>query len=101
MKKHIVKTAIVEIGWLKPNPENVYPLSDIPTLANLMDAERMQTPIEVLEDGTIVKGHRRHAAAKLLGWETVEVVIVRYDTHWEMLMAMFHSLAILGVLEQA
>ncbi len=35
-------------------------------------------PLEILPDGTILCGHRRRAAAMLLGWETIDVV-VRHD----------------------
>jgi len=92
MKKIIIKeTETVDIDWLKPNPYNEYPMSNIEELATLIDANGMETDIEVLEDGIIVKGHRRRLANIKLGRTKVDVIIVRYESTEDMLTAMFND----------
>lgn len=43
-----------------------------------LEQHGQRQPIEILPDGTIIKGHQRHLAAQQLGWTTIDV-IVRYD----------------------
>jgi hypothetical protein len=42
-------------------------------LAQSMRDHGLQTPLEILPDGTIVCGHQRARAANLLGWEEIDV----------------------------
>lgn len=50
---------------------------EVKKLAETMKAG-LDHPIEILPDGTIICGHRRTAAARLLGWKTIRAV-VRHD----------------------
>jgi ParB-like chromosome segregation protein Spo0J len=56
------------------------PLSDIElqALADDIEVNGLRHPVEILPDGTIVCGHQRVAAAKLLNWEEIDC-IVRQD----------------------
>lgn len=52
--------------------------SELQELAADMQTRGQQERVHCLPDGTIIRGHRRVAAARLLGWEMIDAV-VRYD----------------------
>lgn len=52
--------------------------ADIEELADDLSRRGQQEPIHICPDGTIIRGHRRVAAAKLLGWKSIKAV-VRHD----------------------
>jgi len=51
--------------------------AEIQALAESMEREGLNCPVEVTPDGKIVCGHGRVAAAKLLGWDKITVWIRR------------------------
>ncbi|MDP6556934.1 MAG: ParB/RepB/Spo0J family partition protein [Pirellulaceae bacterium] len=68
------------LDCLKPHPrqaEMFWDQSDdeIKLLAADMDANGLLQPVEITKDGTIICGHGRVRAAKLLGWETIHCII--------------------------
>ncbi len=65
------------IGWLKPNPRNVRTHSDeqVAQIAALVKRYGWTTRILADDDGQIIAGHGRLAAARLLGLATVPVRI--------------------------
>jgi ParB family chromosome partitioning protein len=71
------------ISKLHPHPRQHELFPDLPDLklrelAEDMRVNGLHNPVEILPDGTIICGHNRVRAAKLLGWETI-AVIVRAD----------------------
>ncbi|MDB5309431.1 MAG: ParB domain protein nuclease [Gemmataceae bacterium] len=65
---------------LKPHPRQAALFGDtteeeIRTLAEDLRRHGLQHPVEALPDGTLVCGHRRVAAAQLLGWDEIRVRI--------------------------
>jgi len=63
---------------LKPHPRQAYLFGtwtehEIKELATNMDRYGLLVPVEVLPDGTIIAGHKRVAAAILLGWAEITV----------------------------
>ena len=69
---------ILEIAWLKPSPENdsLYrPVNlespDMQALVQSIRQHGVKEPLVVTEDGWILSGHRRHAAAQAAGLKTV------------------------------
>jgi len=50
-------------------------IAELQELAADLDDRGQQEPVQCLPGGTIIGGHRRVAAAKLLGWEQIRVVI--------------------------
>lgn len=71
--------ARVAVADLHPDPDNLRAdVGDVSELAATMREVGLLQPIVARRSGprlVIVAGHRRHAAAQLLGWETVECVI--------------------------
>jgi ParB-like chromosome segregation protein Spo0J len=70
------KTVDRSISSLKPHPKQGEMFGDLNTielksLAEDMEANGLQNPIEILNDGTIICGHQRVEAAKILGWKTI------------------------------
>jgi ParB-like chromosome segregation protein Spo0J len=67
---------------LKPHPANAVfgdlPDGELKELADDLARRGQQHAIDILPDGTVVAGHQRWLAAKLLGWETMRCR-VRYD----------------------
>ncbi len=68
----------MKVADLKPHPRQAANFPDLPDaqlrdLADDMERNGQKVPLEVLPDGTIVGGHQRWRAAKLLGWEEVNV----------------------------
>lgn len=76
---------------LRPNLDNprgpVAPES-VRELADSLDESGMLCPILVRPNGQIVAGHRRHAAATLLGWEFVPVTVTMELDEQAFLVAM-------------
>lgn len=70
------------IDKLKPHPKQSACFPDPPESEIKELAEQIRNgldhPIEILPDGTIICGHRRTLAARLLGWEEIDV-LVRHD----------------------
>jgi ParB family chromosome partitioning protein len=69
-----------KIGRLKDHPSQRTVFGDLADaeLAALVDDMRkhgLRHPVEILSDGTVITGHQRVRAAKLLGWKEIEVVI--------------------------
>jgi ParB family chromosome partitioning protein len=65
---------------LKPHPLQAGLFADLPDveierLAEDLRRHGQQCPIEVLRDGTIVCGHQRVRAARMLGWEEIDAVV--------------------------
>lgn len=70
----------VDVADLHPSPANPRErMTDIEGLAASIREAGLIQPIvaQRLDDGTlqIVAGHRRHAAVKMLGWQTVPVIV--------------------------
>lgn len=77
MKKSIVKWKVAK---LKPHPRQAANFpdlseSELQLLADDIDRNGLQTPLEVLSNGTVVCGHQRLRAVKLLGWKEVDVFV--------------------------
>lgn len=82
MKKRSNHKRVCEwaLAKLQEHPRQRELFADLPDpelkqLAADMQKQGLQHPIEVLPDGTIVAGHQRVRAAKLLGWEKIDVVV--------------------------
>jgi ParB-like chromosome segregation protein Spo0J len=65
---------------LKPNPRQQELFSDLPAeafkdLVENIRTKGLQSPVEILSDGTILCGHQRVRAAKELGWKEIGVWI--------------------------
>jgi ParB family chromosome partitioning protein len=72
-----------KLSCLKPHPLQAALFGDISeaelaALAADMEKRGQRQSVEVLPDGTVIAGHQRLRAAKLLGWKEVEVK-VRHD----------------------
>lgn len=83
----------VPVADLHPDPDN--PRDDVDTdvddLAESIKATGLLQPIVARQRAghlIIVAGHRRHAAVRLLGWDTVDVVVTRDMRPDEVLAAM-------------
>src|SRR5262245_14825067 len=50
---------------------------ELRALAEDMREHGQRTPVEVLPDGTVLTGHQRIRAARLLGWTEITVVVRR------------------------
>jgi ParB-like chromosome segregation protein Spo0J len=71
------------VDRLRPHPKQGQyfpdaPVHELEELAADMKANGQLQAVEILADGVIVCGHRRVAAARLLGWAAVDVW-VRHD----------------------
>jgi ParB-like chromosome segregation protein Spo0J len=69
-KKTIIK---YEVAKLQPNPRQAAlfgepPAHQIEDLAREMQRDGQLVPVEILPGGVLITGHKRTAAAKLLGW---------------------------------
>ena len=51
------------------------PKEELAALAADMEKNGLRDPIEILPDGTIITGHHRVDAAKLLGWAEIDVIV--------------------------
>jgi ParB-like chromosome segregation protein Spo0J len=73
MDKQIIKWKIRD---LKTHPRQAAMFDDLPNLqlrdlAQDIHVRGLEKPIEILPDGTIVCGHQRTRAVKLLGWDEI------------------------------
>src|SRR5215510_5112745 len=77
--REVVKFPIEDLKNHPRQAEFFRGLSDA-ELRNLAEDMKpgLRVPIEILPDGTIIMGHQRVRAARLLGWERIDAVI-RYD----------------------
>jgi ParB-like chromosome segregation protein Spo0J len=67
-----------ELGRFQENPlqRQVFaepPQHEVGELAADMQANGQTTPVEALPDGALIAGHKRLAAARLLGWKELDV----------------------------
>jgi ParB family chromosome partitioning protein len=72
-----------KLARLKGHPQQAAMFGDVSdeelqALAEDMRAHGQRDPVEVLPDGTVLTGHQRIRAARLLGWAVITVV-VRHD----------------------
>jgi ParB-like chromosome segregation protein Spo0J len=68
----------IAISQIKPNSRNArtHSAKQIRQIVDSIDAFGFTSPLLVSEDGELIAGHGRYAAAKQLGLETVPVVVV-------------------------
>jgi hypothetical protein len=68
----------VAIGQIKPNSKNArtHSTKQIRQIADSIVAFGFTNPLLVTEDGELIAGHGRYQAAKLLGLETVPVIVL-------------------------
>jgi len=71
----------VPVSFLKDHPRQrevfgVPSPEEIERLAASINRRGLDYPLEILPDGTIIKGHRRRLAAQSLGWKDVPVKIL-------------------------
>jgi ParB/RepB/Spo0J family partition protein len=69
-----------KISKLKDHPRQAEMFGDIDAeelaaLAQNMDKRGLRDPVEITPDGTVIAGHQRVRAAKLLGWKEIDVVV--------------------------
>ena len=66
-----------EVARLMPHPRQgvfrTHTTHEIRDIADSLERDGLICPVEILPDGTIICGHGRVAAAKLLGWATIHV----------------------------
>ena len=69
-----------KIGSLRPHPKQaIFPDLSPDELRRLAEHEAgLDEPVEILPNGTIISGHQRVEAAKLLGWKEIRCW-VRHD----------------------
>lgn len=93
IKVHCKHDKMVEVGKLKPNPENpnTHPEKQIDLLAEMIKAHGWRTPVTVSNrSGFIVRGHGRYYAALALAEKKVPVDYQDYDSdeqEWADLLA--------------
>ncbi len=76
-KTHVQKWKLDD---LRPHPRQAELFPDLPHLESIAlaaDIKRngLQHPIEITSDGTIIAGHQRVHAARMLGWTEIEVIV--------------------------
>ncbi len=69
----IVDARVSELAPSADNPRIT--LRNIPALAESIAANGLRKPLAVMLDGTIVDGHRRLAAMRLLGWHLTDKMV--------------------------
>ena len=72
----------VALDWVKDHPrqsEFFAETSDVELqeLADDLERRGQQEPIHCCPDGTIIRGHRRVKAARLLGWSQIDAIVRR------------------------
>lgn len=75
----LVKKQISEIKLAEFNPDSRTAAKSIKPLVKSIEKYGLIYPIAIYPDGSLFDGHRRLAACKQLGWETIPVIIVRTD----------------------
>ena len=63
---------------------NDYSDDDIANLAEHMEQAGQITPIVISKSGSVISGARRVAAAKLLGWNSIDAVVKDIPSHQEL-----------------
>lgn len=61
------------------NPPNRILPKNLRKLVDSMDLIGLLQPVVIAEDFTIIEGHRRVAAAKVLEWDDIECVVIKED----------------------
>ena len=79
-----MEQSVVRIDSLHPHPRQSEFFMDLSTvelaeLAEEIASAGLLTPITVTSDGTIICGHQRVAAARLLGWEDIDAYVLDDD----------------------
>jgi ParB-like chromosome segregation protein Spo0J len=76
-KEGSMRVQEIAIAQIKPNPRNArtHSAKQIRQIADSIVAFGFRNPLLVNERGELIAGHGRHQAAKLLGLETVPVLI--------------------------
>ncbi|QJW93127.1 ParB/RepB/Spo0J family partition protein [Frigoriglobus tundricola] len=74
-------TAKWKLAKLKDHPRQAEMFGDVgdeelEALAENMKKRGLRDPIEIMPDGTVIAGHQRVRAAKLLGWAEIDVVVL-------------------------
>jgi ParB/RepB/Spo0J family partition protein len=74
------KTEKRKLSGLKPHSRQAELFGDLPDhelqrLTESLADHGLDHPVEILPDGTIVKGHQRLRAAEILGWKTIDVIV--------------------------
>lgn len=77
VENKVQKWPIDQLKRSERQDANFHDLSalDLSLLADDMKANGQTTPIEILPDGTVIDGHQRLRAAKLLHWPEVRVLV--------------------------
>ena len=72
----------MKVSFINPNPTNdeIYDQTDLSSLVKSISDNGLLEPLVVKSDGTLLSGHRRLAAVKILGWDEVDVRIVDVET---------------------
>src|SRR2546426_444550 len=85
MRKFTPAIEHVSVRSLKPYPRNArrHNKAQIKQIAASIERFGFNSPVLIADDGVIVAGHGRVAAAKLLGIETVPVVLLSHLTEAE------------------
>jgi len=69
----------ITIANLRPHPRQAEffdsPPHEVQELADDLERNGLRVPIDILPDGTILAGHRRVAAATLLGWPEIDAKV--------------------------
>ena len=75
----IVYVSISELTSLKFNPETRVGIRQLKKLKNDIDKHELHDPIKINQHFEIIDGHRRVAACKALGFETMPVLVRNID----------------------
>ena len=75
---HIRPVSAVAVAHIKPHPHNprTHSRKQIRQIADSIQAVGFASPVLIDEDGTLLAGHGRLEAAKLLAFKTVPAIVV-------------------------
>jgi ParB-like chromosome segregation protein Spo0J len=81
MSKSAPKVVLKRLDWLKPHPKNAktHPAEQVAELVASIGKFGWTQPILAREDGTIIAGHGRLAAARQLAMKQVPVITIGGD----------------------
>lgn len=81
------KVKEVVVSKLKPHPDNdkIYGSEDVQELADQIKQSEWIKPLIVTQDNVIVSGHRRYAAALLLGRKSLPCEIEVFEHEWQVI----------------
>jgi ParB-like chromosome segregation protein Spo0J len=71
--------AVKTVKHASYNPKRRIEDAAVSALADSMSKYGLLYPILIDENNTIIDGHRRAAAAKMLGWETIQAIVATGD----------------------